>query len=105
MANLQFTSATVDTNGDGVGDSGPYSGVVGSLVGDVGTKVQSLDAQATTQQNLVTALKSQRDSVSGVDLNEEAASMMTLQQGYQASARFLTVINQLMEQLVTTFGQ
>jgi len=105
MANLQFASATVDTNGDGVGDSGPFSGVVGSLVGDVGTKVQSLDAQSTTQQNLVTALKSQRDSISGVDLNEEAASMMTLQQGYQASGRFLTVINQLMDQLVNNFGR
>ncbi|HEX9009263.1 MAG TPA: flagellar hook-associated protein FlgK [Holophagaceae bacterium] len=105
MANLQFASGTVDTNGDGVGDSGPYSSVAASLVGDVGTKVQSLDAQSTTQQNLVTALKSQRDSISGVDLNEEAASMMTLQQGYQASGRFLTVINQLMDQLVNNFGR
>lgn len=105
LANLQFTSGTVDTNGDGVGDSGPYSSVAASLVGDVGTKVQSLEAQSTTQQNLVTALKSQRDSISGVDLNEEAASMMTLQQGYQASGRFLTVINQLMDQLVNNFGR
>lgn len=105
MAALQFTSGTVDTNGDGVGDSGPYSSVAASLVGDVGTKVQSLEAQSTTQQNLVTALKSQRDSISGVDLNEEAASMMTLQQGYQASGRFLTVINQLMDQLVNNFGR
>ncbi|GLH70027.1 hypothetical protein GETHPA_15600 [Geothrix rubra] len=105
LANLQFASGTVDTNGDGTGDSGPYSSVAASLVGDVGTKVQSLNAQSTTQQNLVTALKSQRDSISGVDLNEEAASMMTLQQGYQASGRFLTVINQLMDQLVNNFGR
>ncbi len=105
LAALQFTSGTVDTNGDGVGDSGPYSSVAASLVGDVGTKVQSLEAQSTTQQNLVTALKSQRDSISGVDLNEEAATMMTLQQGYQASGRFLTVINQLMDQLVNNFGR
>lgn len=105
LANLQFTAGTVDTNGDGVGDSGPYSSVAASMVGDVGTKVQSLEAQSTTQQNLVTALKSQRDSISGVDLNEEAASMMTLQQGYQASGRFLTVINQLMDQLVNNFGR
>lgn len=105
LAALQFTAGTVDTNGDGVGDSGPYSSVAASLVGDVGTKVQSFEAQSTTQQNLVTALKSQRDSISGVDLNEEAASMMTLQQGYQASGRFLTVINQLMDQLVNNFGR
>ena len=102
LANLQFTGGT---NAAGVVLGSAYSTVVGSLVGDVGTKVQSLDNQSTTQQNLVTALQSQRDSVSGVDLNEEAASMMSLQQGYQASARFLSVINQLMQQLVTTLGQ
>ena len=41
----------------------------------------------------------------GVDLNEEAVSMMNLQRGYQASARFLSVINQLTDQLVNQFGR
>jgi flagellar hook-associated protein 1 FlgK len=95
----------VDTNGDGAGDSGPYSTSVGSLVGDVGTTVQKWNAQNTTQQNLVTALQAQRDSVSGVNLDEEAANMMTLQRGYQASARFISVINQLTDQLVNNFGK
>jgi flagellar hook-associated protein 1 FlgK len=102
LGNLQFTGGT---NAAGVVLGSPYSTAVSSLVGGVGTQVQSLNSQSTTQQNLVTALQSQRDSVSGVDLNEEAASMMSLQQGYQASARFITVINQMMQQLVTTFGQ
>jgi flagellar hook-associated protein 1 FlgK len=105
MANLQAASGTVDTNGDGVGDSGPFSTAVGSLINDVGTQSQSYDAQTTTQQNLVTALQAQRDRISGVDLDEEAANMMTLQRGYQASARFLSVINQLTDQLVNQFGR
>jgi flagellar hook-associated protein 1 FlgK len=105
MAKLQLTTATVDTNGDGIGDSGPYSTSVGSLVSDVGTAVQKWDAQNTTQQNLVTALQAQRDSVSGVSLDEEATSMMTLQRGYQASARFISVINQLTDELVNNFGR
>ncbi|HJV49272.1 MAG TPA: flagellar hook-associated protein FlgK [Geothrix sp.] len=105
IGNLQTATGSVDTNGDGVGDSGPFSTVVGSLVSDVGTQSQSYQTQSTTQQNLVTALQNQRDSISGVDLNEEAANMMNLQRGYQASARFLSVINQLTEQLVNQFGQ
>jgi flagellar hook-associated protein 1 FlgK len=105
IAKLQLATATVDTNGDGVGDSGPYSTSVGSLVSDVGTAVQKWDAQNTTQQNLVTALQAQRDSVSGVSLDEEATSMMTLQRGYQASARFISVINQLTDELVNSFGK
>lgn len=105
MANLQSAGATVDTDGDGIGDSGPYSNFIGSLVNDVGTKAQAYQAQSDTQQNLVAALQTQRDRISGVDLDEEAAAMMTLQRGYQASARFLSVINQLTDQLVNQFGR
>jgi flagellar hook-associated protein 1 FlgK len=105
IANLQTATATVDTNGDGIGDSGPYSDVVGNLVSDVGNKTQAYQSQNTTQQNLVSALQTQSDSVSGVDLNEEAANMMDLQRGYQAAARFISVINQLTDQLVNQFGK
>ena len=42
IANLQSAIGTVDTNGDGIGDSGPFSNVVGNLVSDVGTKVPDL---------------------------------------------------------------
>jgi len=105
IAKLQSTIGTVDTNGDGLGDSGPFSSVVGSLVNDVGTQSMTYRAQSDTQQNLVVALQNQRDRISGVDLDEEATSMMTLQRGYQASARFLSVINQLTDQLVNQFGR
>jgi flagellar hook-associated protein 1 FlgK len=102
LGNLQFSGGT---NASGLVLGSPFSTMVGSFVSKVGTDTQSWNVQSTTQQNLVTALQAQRDSVSGVDLNEEAASLMTLQQGYQASTRFLSVINQLMQQLVTSFGQ
>jgi flagellar hook-associated protein 1 FlgK len=105
LAKLQAATATVDTDGDGVGDTGPYSTFVGSLISDLGTKAQSYAAQSDTQQNLVAALQAQRDQISGVDLDEEAAAMITLQRGYQASARFLSVINQLTDQLVNQFGK
>lgn len=79
--------------------------MVGNLISDVGNKVQLYDTQTTAQQNLLTALQNQRDSLSGVNLDEEASSMMTLQRGYQASARFISVINQLTDQLVNQFGR
>jgi flagellar hook-associated protein 1 len=105
IAKLQSAMGTVDTNADGVGDSGPFSNVVGSLISDVGAQSQSYLAQSTTQQNLVTALQNQRDQMSGVDLDEEAANMMNFQRGYQASARFVSVISQLTDQLVNDFGK
>jgi len=105
IASLQNTNNTVDTNGDGVGDSGPYNTTVGSLLNKVGTDAQGFKATSTNQQNLLTALTTQRDSASGVDLDEEATNLITFQRGYQASARFISVIDQLTDQLVNQFGQ
>ncbi|MBK9795580.1 MAG: flagellar hook-associated protein FlgK [Holophagaceae bacterium] len=102
MASLQ-TSGNSGLGGVVLGS--PYASVVGTLVSDVGNAVQTWDTNATAQQNLVLALQNQRDSISGVNLDEEASSMMTLQRGYQASARFISVINQLTDQLVNQFGK
>jgi len=105
IANLQTTAGTVDTNADGVGDSGPFSTFVGSLANTIGTQAQGFQTRSTNDENLLTALQSQRDRVSGVDLDEEATTMLAFQRGYQASARFISVINQLTDQLVNQFGR
>jgi len=105
IADLQFKASTVDTNGDGTADTGPFSQFVGLLVSKVGSQTQGFQAAANNQQNLVTALQNQRDRVSAVDLDEEAALMMNYQRGYQASARFISVINQLTDQLMNQFGR
>ncbi len=102
IANLQFTGGS---NVAGVVLGSSYSDVVNNMVSKVGSDSQNFQFQSTTQQNLVSALQTQRDQVSGVSLDEEATNMMNLQSGYQASARFLNVINQLTEQLITQFGQ
>ncbi|MBP1773766.1 MAG: Flagellar hook-associated protein [Holophagaceae bacterium] len=102
LANLQLDGGV---NAAGVVLGASYSSVVGTLINDVGTTAQTWEAQTTAQENLVSALQAQRDRLSGVDLDEEAANMMILQRGYQASARFLSVINQLTDQLVNEFGK
>jgi flagellar hook-associated protein FlgK len=39
--------------------------------------------------------------VSGVSLNDQAASLMQFQQGYQAAAQMITVINNITQSLLT----
>jgi flagellar hook-associated protein 1 FlgK len=46
------------------------------------------------------ALKTQSASISGVNLDEEAVRLITYQRMYQASARFIAAISELLEQLV-----
>ncbi len=105
IANLQFSTSSVDTNGDGLGDTGPFSTYVSSLVGYIGSQTQAYESNNTTQENLLQALQAQRDRISGVDLDEEASNLLTMQRGYQASARFINVIDQLTDQLVNQFGK
>jgi flagellar hook-associated protein 1 FlgK len=102
MANLQTALKTVDTNDDGIGDSGPFSTVVSGLVNDVGTQSQQYNTIATNTQNLTAALQTQQTSVSGVDLDQEAAQLLQFQQAYQASAQFISTISQLTQGLMTT---
>lgn len=101
LADLQDDASAVDTGTATL----TFSEAVGALVADLGTQTQGFQAQSTTQQNLLTALQAQRDSISGVSLDEEASNLMILQRGYQASARFISVINQLTDQLVNQFGK
>jgi flagellar hook-associated protein 1 FlgK len=102
MAALQTAADTVDTNDDGAGDSGPFSTVVSSLINNVATQTQSFNTTFTNQQNLTTALQTQQASVSGVDLDEQAAQLLSYQQAYQAAAQFISTISQLTNQLMST---
>ncbi|MBK8794195.1 MAG: flagellar hook-associated protein FlgK [Holophaga sp.] len=105
LANLQLATNTVDTNNDGIGDSGPFGTMVSTLTSSIGTTVQGLKSRSTGDENLMVALQNQHDRISGVDLDEEATQMMAFQRGYQASSRFISVINQLTDQLVNQFGR
>jgi flagellar hook-associated protein 1 FlgK len=105
IANLQTQVNTVDTDGNGVGDAGSFSTYVGSLVNTIGTDAQGYRVQSTNYDNLINALQMQRDRISGVDLDEEAANLMAYQRGYQAAARYVNVLNQLTDQLVNQFGR
>ncbi|MDP2875495.1 MAG: flagellar hook-associated protein FlgK, partial [Holophaga sp.] len=86
-------------------DSGSFGATVSSLTSSIGSKAQEYKNRVTSDENLMVALQNQHDRISGVDLDEEATQMMAFQRGYQASARFISVINQLTDQLVNQFGR
>jgi flagellar hook-associated protein 1 FlgK len=106
MVALQTANGTVDTTGAGpaAASTGPFSNFITGLVTKVGTDASQWNITSTNLENINTALTTQRDSVSAVDLDTEAANLITFQRGYQASARFVTVISQLTETLITTLG-
>jgi flagellar hook-associated protein 1 FlgK len=64
-----------------------------AFVTQVGSDVSSAQNAQTTAQSLLTAISNQRQSVSGVSLDEEMTNLIQYQQAYQASARVMSTIN------------
>lgn len=73
-----------------------------SIVSDVGSQTASLQDRSESQELLVQQLSNQRQRLSGVNLDEEAVDLITFQRIFQASARFIGVIDELLATLIQT---
>ena len=61
--------------------------------------------QHENQTGVLSAVRGQRESMSGVSLDEEAAELMKFQRAYQASARVISVIDQMLDIVVNSMGR
>ncbi len=75
-----------------------------TLVETVGSDVRAAKDDVTTLQGTVASISDQRQSVSGVSLDEEMTNLITFQRGYQASARTLTAMSEMLETLIEHTG-
>jgi flagellar hook-associated protein 1 FlgK len=69
-----------------------YSGIVFN----VGNDTSNASAEQTASGLVLQQLNDQRSSISGVNLDEEAANMVQYQDAYAASAQVVTTINDMM---------
>jgi flagellar hook-associated protein 1 len=74
------------------------------LVEKVGSDVRTAQDDKTNLQTTLQAVNDQRQSVSGVSLDEEMTNLITYQRGYQASARTLTAMSEMLETLIEHTG-
>ncbi len=75
-----------------------------ALVEQVGSNVQNAQNDQTNAQAVVTAIGNQRQSVSGVSLDEEMTNLISFQRGYEASARTMTVLDEMLDTLINHTG-
>jgi len=57
------------------------------------------------QSGVLSAVRGQRESMSGVSLDEEAAELMKFQRAYQASARVISIIDSMLDTVVNGMGR
>jgi len=75
------------------------------LVTRIGSDSQEAQRSLDTSSLLASTLQSKRDSVSGVSLDEEMTNMVRFQRGYQASARALSAMDDMLDTLITRTGR
>jgi flagellar hook-associated protein 1 FlgK len=76
-----------------------------ALVARIGTESQAATRAQATAQSLVDSLEDRRQSVAGVSLDEEMTNLIRFQRGYQASARTMTTIDEMLDTLVNRTGR
>lgn len=67
-----------------------------SFLGQIGSDTSAATTNNSAQQATLTQLTTQRDSLSGVSLDEEAANLTQYQRAYQAAAQVFNIANSVM---------
>jgi flagellar hook-associated protein 1 FlgK len=78
-----------------------YAGLVQQIGGDSA----NASAAAATADQVVSALTERRQSVAGVSMDEEMTNMVRFQRGYQAAARALTTMDDVLDTLINRTGR
>jgi flagellar hook-associated protein 1 FlgK len=81
-------------------DGSSIRGLYDSIINTTTQGASIAQAVADGQRVFTGTLQAQSQSVSGVNLDEEALDMIALQRTYQASARFISTISELLDILV-----
>ncbi|MET0208335.1 MAG: flagellar hook-associated protein FlgK [Burkholderiaceae bacterium] len=85
---------------DGAAMSDGYA----ALMAQVGVRSQSAQYAAGISSSIATTLETERTSVSGVNLDEEAAKLLQYQQAYQASAKMIQIAQNIFDSLLQNMG-
>lgn len=67
-----------------------------NLISTLGASVSETTVQGTALTASVTQLQTQRDTLSAVNLNEEASALQEFQRSYQAASQVFTILNSIM---------
>ena len=73
-------------------------------IGRVGELGKQSQEQKETHNLTMKDLIERRQSVSGVNVNEELADMLRFQHGFNAAARFITTINTMLDTIINRMG-
>ena len=92
--------ASIRNNPVMVGNLSTFDDYFADSIARIAVLGEQSQRSLSAQNDIMRDLENRRQSVSGVSVDEELANMLRYQQGYNASARFITTVNQLFDVLM-----
>jgi flagellar hook-associated protein 1 FlgK len=77
-----------------------YEGIIGQMA----VNAQEAERLANNSEVLRQSVDERRMSVSSVSIDEEMTNMIKFQHAYNASARMITVIDQMLDKIINNMG-
>ena len=92
--------AQMQTGKTMAGGTASFSTVYAQMVSDAGNQGSEAETVLAARKTMLKQAETARNSVSGVNLDEEAVHLIEYQQAYQASARMLQIASQLFDSIL-----
>jgi flagellar hook-associated protein 1 len=106
-ASASISSVLANLNGTTFGTASAPSTIgdqYGQQVASLGVAASTATSQSNNQQVLVTQLTREQQQTSGVSLDEETTNLIQYQHAYQAAARVISVVDQMLDTLINNTG-
>ena len=103
--NAGNASAMMDLRDKAMFDGAVLTDGFAGLISQIGIRTQSANFAAEVSGAIAANVERDRTSVSGVNLDEEAARLLQFQQAYQASAKMIQIAQSIFDTLIQTLGR
>ena len=82
------------------GNTATLNSFVSEMVGQIGRQVASAKTDSEHQTTMLNNLSNQRDSISGVSIDEEMINLIKYQMGYNAAGKLVKTTNDMLDTLM-----
>jgi flagellar hook-associated protein 1 FlgK len=82
------------------GGNSTFNSAYAQLVSSVGNRTMEIRVAETTQTSVTDQIRATRDSISGVNQDEETANLLMYQQMYQANAKVIQTASTMFDSIL-----
>ncbi|MFP4618181.1 MAG: flagellar hook-associated protein FlgK [Spirochaetaceae bacterium] len=96
--------ASLRNNDVMVGRFSSFDEYFSQAVANAGLKGEAAERAHETENQIMRDLESMKESISGVNIDEELSQMIKFQHGYSAASRFISEMNKMLDTIINRMG-